>query len=72
MLYYDRIDISDGIDLAKSSGSKEYMACQYCFFNHKFKYQDAVCNGCHGLMMQCVDIIDIVIVTIIHCISKSD
>ena len=34
MLYYDRIDISEGIDLTKSSKSREYMICHYWFFNH--------------------------------------
>ena len=29
MLYYDKIDISEGIDLAKSNNSKECMICHY-------------------------------------------
>ena len=33
MLYYDKIDISEGIDLAKSNKSK-VMICHYGFFNH--------------------------------------
>ena len=79
MLYYDRIDISGGIDLAKISRSKECMTCHYWFFKHGFKYQDSVCNSCHDLMMQCADIIKIAIITvksanyccIIYRISKS-
>ena len=31
MLYYDRIDISEGTDLAKSNRSKEFMICHYWF-----------------------------------------
>ena len=31
MLYYNRIDISKGIDTAKSSNSKEFVICRYCF-----------------------------------------
>ena len=50
MLYYDRIDISGGIDLTESSGSKEFMAYCYWLFNHGFKYKSSVCNGCHDLM----------------------
>ena len=46
MLYYDRIDISEGIDLSKSNKSKECLICHYWFFNHGFKFQDCVCNGC--------------------------
>ena len=42
MFYYDRIDISEGIDLANSNSSKECMVCQNCFFNHWFKFQDSI------------------------------
>ena len=42
MLYYDRIDISKGIDLAKSNNSKECIICHFFFFNHGFKIQDIV------------------------------
>ena len=48
MLHYDRIGIREGIDLAKSNNSKEY---HYWFFNHGFKFQYYVCNGCHDLVM---------------------
>ena len=42
MLYYDRIDINEGTDLAKSNNSKECMIRQYWFFNHEFKFKDYV------------------------------
>ena len=51
MLYYDRTDTSKGIDLAKSSNNKECTICHYWSFNHRFKFQDSVCNGCHDLTM---------------------
>ena len=65
---------------AKSNNSKECMICQYCFFNHGFRFQDYVCNGCHGLTMLNVNISNIAIITvknvnyrcIIHNISKSE
>ena len=80
MLCYDRIDISEGIDLAKSNNSKESMICHYQFFNHGFKFHDSVCNGCHDLTMLSVTISDTDIITvknvdyccIIHNISKSE
>ena len=80
MLYYDRIDISEGIDLAKGNNSKECMICHYWFFNHGFSFQDSVCNGCHDLTMLSVNISDIAIITdknvdyhfIINNISKSE
>ena len=56
MLYYDRIDISEGIDPTKSNKSREWMICHYWFFNHRFKFQDHVCNDCHDLTMPCLNI----------------
>ena len=64
MLYYDRIDMREGIDHAKSNKSKECMIFHYCFFNHGFKFQDFVCNSCHVLTMLSVNISDIAIFTI--------
>ena len=80
MVYYDRIDIIEGIDLAKSNNSKECMICDYFFFNHGLEFQYSVCNGCHDLSMLCLNISDIAIITvknvdyccIIHNISKSE
>ena len=42
MLYYDRIDISEGIDPAKSNESRECMNSHYFFFNHGFKFRNYV------------------------------
>ena len=72
MLYCHRIDLSKGIDPAKSTDSKECIVCHYWLFNYGFKFQNSVCNGCH--------VSDIVIITvkgvdyhcIIHSISKSE
>ena len=47
VLYYDRIGISEGIDLTKNDKSRECMICNYFFFNHGFKFQNYICNGCH-------------------------
>ena len=46
MLYYDRINIIEGIDPTESDKSRECMISHYFFFNHGFKFQDCVCNGC--------------------------
>ena len=32
MLHYDRTDISEGIDVNKSSASKEFIFCSYEYF----------------------------------------
>ena len=64
MLYYDRIDIGEGIDPTKSNRSKEFMICRYCFFNHGFKFQNSVCSGSHDLTMLSVNISDFAIITV--------
>ena len=61
MLYYDKIDIGEGIDLAKSNNSKECMIFQCMFFSHGYKFKDSVCNGCHDLTILSVYIRDIVL-----------
>ena len=64
MLYCNRIDTSKGTDLAKSNISKENMICHYQFFNHGFKFQDSVYNGCHDQTMLSVNVSDITFVII--------
>ena len=78
--YYERIDLSEGIDPVISNNSKECIVCHYWFFNRGFKFQNSVCNGSHDLTMLCLSISNIVIITIkgvdycciIHNISKSE
>ena len=64
MLYYDRIDISEGIDLGKSNNSKECMICHYFFYSYGFEFQYSVCNGCHDLSVLCINISHIAIITV--------
>ena len=50
MLEYNRIDILEGIDINKTSSSKECDICHYWYFKDiDFKYEPYVCNGCHDL-----------------------
>ena len=55
MLQYDRIDVSEGIDINKTSKSKECILCHYWYFKDiGFKFQPYVCNGCQAAsMMAC-------------------
>ena len=56
------------------------MVCHYWVFNHGFKFQNYVCNGCHDLTMLSINISNIAIITvknidygcIIHNIRKSE
>ena len=52
MLYYYRIEVSEGIDVNKTSESTECDVCHnWYFLNKGFKFQPNVCNGCHDLLM---------------------
>ena len=51
MLQYERIDASEGIDVNKTSLSKECELCHYWFFKDvRFKFEPHLCNGCHHLL----------------------
>ena len=52
MLYYDINDISEGIEVNKTSASKECDICHYWYFLDKeFKFEPYVCNGCYDVLM---------------------
>ena len=81
MLYFDRIDISQGNDVNKRSASKECDVCHYQYFlNYSFKFQPNVCNRCHDLLMMSMNLSDIAILNnkgsdyccIISLISKNE
>ena len=65
MLYYDRIDVSEGTDVNKTSESKKCNICHYWYFLNKgFKFQPNVCNRCHDLLMMSMNLTDIAILNI--------
>ena len=73
MLYYDGIDVTEGIDVNKTSTSKECDICHYwCFLRYSFKFQWNFCNRCHDLLMMSINLSDIAILNIkgsdYHCI----
>ena len=74
MLYYNRIDISKGIDLAKSSNSKECMICHYCFFNEdsNFKILYAMVLSVNISNIAIITVTNVDYYCIIHNISKSE
>ena len=58
MLYFDRIDVSEGIDVNKTSASKECDICHYCYFlNYSFKFQPNVCNISHDFLMMFMNLV---------------
>ena len=65
MILYERIDISEGIDINKSNESKECMLCHYWYFKDVgYEYEQYVCNGCHDLSMIVYDLNDFMILNI--------
>ena len=51
MLRFQKINISSGIDVSKTSASKECELCYYWFFKDTgFKFEEQVCNQCHDLL----------------------
>ena len=63
MLEYNRINISEEIDIKKTDLSKEHKICYYWYFKDiGFKYGTYLCNGCHGLMQKAVNFNDVAIV----------
>ena len=65
MLYFDRTDVSEGIDVNKTSDSKECDIFYYWYFlNFSFKFQQNVCNRCNVLLMMSMNLSDIAILNI--------
>ena len=63
MLGYDRIDISEGIDVDRTNKSKECMLCHYWYFlDNNFSYGPYLCNGCYNIMEKSIDLKNISIV----------
>ena len=51
LLRCENIDFSEGIDVNKTSASKECELCHYWFFKDiGFKFEKHVCNKCHDLL----------------------
>ena len=81
MLYYDRIDVSECVDVIKTSESEECDIYHYCYFLGKgCKFQSYVFNGCLDVLMMSMNLSDIAILNIngadycciISGISKSE
>ena len=65
MLQYERINVSEGIDIDKSNKSKETMLCHYWYFKDiGFKFQPYACNRCHDLSMMIYDLDDFMVLNI--------
>ena len=64
MLQYQKIDVSEGIVVDKTSASKEFELCHYCFFKDiGFKFEEHVCNKCHDLLTMAYSLKNIAILS---------
>ena len=56
MLEYDRIDISEGIDINKcEETSKKCSLCKFYYFLDKnFSYSSFLCNGCYDMSLKAI------------------
>ena len=61
MLYYNRLDISEGTDVNKTNTSKECDTCHYWYFLNKgFTFQPNFYNRYHHLLTMSMKLHDIV------------
>ena len=62
MLEYERIDISEGIDINKANKSKECMLCHYWYFlDINFGYGPYLCDGFYNIMQKSNNLTNIAI-----------
>ena len=56
MLEYDRIDISEGVDIKKYKGtSRECSLCKFYYFLDKnFSYGPYLCNGYYDMSLKAI------------------
>ena len=65
MLEYEKIDISDGINVNKSDKSKECMLCHCWYFLDKsFSCGPYLCDRCYDMMQKCNKLKNIAIIHI--------
>ena len=64
MLWYQKINFSEGIDVNKTGKSKECELCHYWFFKDVgFTFEKQVCHGCHDLLTMAYSLKNIVILS---------
>ena len=63
MIEYDRIDISEGIDVDMLNKSQECTPCHYWYFlDNNFSYGPYLCDDCYNIMQKSINFKNIAIV----------
>ena len=63
MLEYNRIDLSEGIDVNRNTlkSKKCYLRGYWYFINKNFNYQKYMCNGCHDISTKAISMYNLCI-----------
>ena len=65
MLEFDRVDVSEGIDVNKSNVLRDCIICVYWeFLEINFRFDPKVCYACHDLMQKIMSFNDIAIISV--------
>ena len=64
MLEYDRIDISEGIDIKKcKETSRECSLCKFFYFlNKNFSYGPYLCNDCYDMSLKAISMQNLAVI----------
>ena len=69
MLKYDKINITEGIDVDKTNKSGKCMFCHYWYYlNKNYSYSPFTCDRCYNIVQRSTDFKNIAIV---HVKSKA-
>ena len=56
MLKYEKIDISERMNVDKTNELRECKFCHYWYFlNKSFSYSPFICDGCYDMMQRSTD-----------------
>ena len=65
MLQYEKVDVSEGIDINKLNMSKECITCHYWYFSDiDYKFEPHVCNKCHDILWMAYELENIAILIV--------
>ena len=65
MLQYKKISVLEGIDVNKTSASKECKLCHYWYFKDVgFKFEPHVSNKCHDVLMTAYELKNIAMLNV--------
>ena len=63
MLQYKKIDVSEGVDVNKTSASKECMLCHYCYLKD-VRFEPYACSKRHNVLRTAYELKNIAILNV--------